>query len=142
MAADLQTQAEIRDARPDDLASGTEFLQPFVDRVQILPREPAEISVLLRHGFVAEKHGQIVGFVAVEIYSRKLAEVQCLAVASQCQGQGIGKRLVQCCIERARRENILELMAITASEQFLMSCGFDFSLPGQKKALFIHTRDT
>jgi amino-acid N-acetyltransferase len=141
MAAEIQTQAEIRDAQPDDLALVTEFLRPFVERLQLLPRDPSEINTLLRHGFVAELHGVIVGFVAVEIYSRKLAEVQCLAVASEHQGKGIGKRLVQRCIDRARREQVLELMAITASEQVLMSCGFDYSLPGQKKALFIHTRD-
>jgi hypothetical protein len=38
--------------------------------------------------------------------------------------------------------NVLEVMAITANEEFFRSCGFDFTLPGQKKALFIQTRDT
>jgi hypothetical protein len=30
-------------------------------------------------------------------------------------------------------------MAITSKEDFFRQCGFDFTLPGEKKALFIHT---
>jgi len=29
-------------------------------------------------------------------------------------------------------------MAISTSDDFLMQCGFDYSLPNQKRALFIH----
>ena len=34
-----------------------------------------------------------------------------------------------------------EPMAISASDEFLIRCGFDYSLPGQKRALFIQTRE-
>ena len=131
----------IRAAREADLRQILELLAPYVARQLVLPREDHEVRSLLRHAFAAERAGCVVGFAAVEIYSKKLAEIQCLAVADDCQGQGLGKRLVRACIERAREENVLELMAITASEQFLTSCGFHYALPGQKKALFIHTRD-
>jgi amino-acid N-acetyltransferase len=32
-------------------------------------------------------------------------------------------------------------MAITSTDEFFRACGFDFTLPGEKKALFIQTRD-
>ena len=32
------------------------------------------------------------------------------------------------------------LKAISARDEFLVSCGFDYSLPGQKRALFVQTR--
>ena len=44
-------------------------------------------------------------------------------------------------VELAREKNILEVMAITSSDGFFKSCGFDFTLPGEKKALFFQTRD-
>jgi len=53
----------------------------------------------------------------------------------------VGKRLVEACVNRAREEQILEVMAITSSEEFFRSCGFDFTLPGEKKALFLQTRE-
>jgi len=29
---------------------------------------------------------------------------------------------------------------VTSSEEFFQTCGFDFTLPGEKKALFLQTR--
>jgi amino-acid N-acetyltransferase len=84
-----------------------------------------------------------VGFAAVEIYSRKLGEIQSLAVADGYQGNGIGSALVKACVDRAREKGILEVMAISASEEFLRKLGFDYSLPDQKRALFcqLHSRE-
>ena len=45
------------------------------------------------------------------------------------------------CVELARSRNVLEVMAITSADGFFQSCGFDFTLPGEKKALFMQTRD-
>lgn len=127
-----------REARPEDLEAVFAFLAPFVESQQLLRRTETEVATLLRHGFVAVSGDSIVGFAAVEIYSRKLAEIQALAVAPAFQRQGIGHHLVQLCVERARRENVVELMAITASESLFMDCGFDYSLPNQKRAVFIN----
>lgn len=117
------------------------FLQPFVDAGQLLARNIDEIIHLTRHAFLARDGERIVGFAAVEVYSRKLAEIQCLSVDPEYQRSGIGRRLVERCIERAAEQNVLELMAITASEEFLKSCGFAYSLPSQKRALFVQPRD-
>jgi amino-acid N-acetyltransferase len=54
---------------------------------------------------------------------------------------GIGKALVEACEQLARDKKIFEVMAVTSADTFFMSCGFDFTLPGEKKALFIQTRD-
>ena len=129
----------IRDARTDEAAHVLEFLQPFVHVEQLLPRTLDEIRLLTRHGFIAEQAGQLSGFAAIEIYSKKMAELQCLAVSPNCRGQGVGKRLIEQCILRARREGIKELMAITSSERPFVGCGFDYALPHQKRALFIQT---
>ena len=107
----------------------------------LLSRTQAEIIELTRHGFVAIFQGsknleEVVGFSAIEIYSTKLAELQCLAVHPRFQGSGVGKSLVQHCVQRARDLNVMEILAISSSEVFLKNCGFDYALPDQKKALF------
>ena len=71
----------------------------------------------------------------------KLAEIRSLAVVPEFQGKGVGRLLVEECVERARKRDVLEVMAITSSEVFFRSCGFDFTLPGEKKALFISTSE-
>ncbi len=120
----------------DDLTAVQRLLKPFVEQHLLLPRTPDELSVLMHHAFIATVDGQLIGFAAIEIYSQKLAEIQCLAVDTAFHGLGIGKQLVANCVNRAKQHNILEVMAISASDEFLKQCGFDYSLPDQKRALF------
>ncbi|MCC9602188.1 GNAT family N-acetyltransferase [Stieleria sp. JC731] len=123
-------------------------MRPFVMQHLLLSRTKAEIVELSRHGFVAMKRSEqsesqvqrCYGFCAVEVYSPKLAELQCLAVHTDFQNVGVGKRLVAMCVQRARDLGIMEIMAISSSERFLQSCGFDYSLPDQKRALFHQLR--
>ncbi len=130
----------IRPAHVGDAEAIEALVEPYVQQRVLLRRSLEELRDLTRNGFIAERDGRIVGFSAVDIYSKKLAELQCLAVAQDCQRLGIGHLLVQACIDCARQHKVLELMAITAAEEFFRGCGFDYALPDQKKALFINTR--
>ena len=131
----------IRQALPSDAAAIHALMRPFVAQRLLLDRTEAEVIELTRHGFIAiTEKGKCVGFSAVEIYSAKLAELQCLAVHPDYQRDGVGRRLVHCCVQRARDLNVMEVLAISSSEEFLRSCGFDYSLPDQKKALFCRLR--
>ncbi len=130
----------VRPALRADLVAIAALIEPFVAQGRLLRRTIDELETLLAHVFVAEAAGRIVGCAAVEIYSPKLAELRSLAVEAAWQGQGVGKLLVQACVERARERNVLEVMTITSAEGFFKSCGFDFTLPGEKKALFVQTR--
>ena len=128
---------EIVDASQDDLEDVQNFLKPFMDRKELLQRTSIEMQLLLKHAFLCRANGELVGFAALEIYSKKLGEIQCLAVSSSFRRKGIGGQLVRKCVARARAEKVKELMAISASEDMFFSCGFDYSLPQQKRAFFI-----
>ena len=130
----------IRPSHLSDAADIEALVEPYVQQRILLRRSIEEIRDLTRNGFVAERDGRLIGFAAVDIYSKKLAELQCLAVAQDTQRKGIGRRLVQACIDCAKKHQVLELMAITAAEEFFRECGFDYALPDQKKALFVNTR--
>ena len=131
------TGVAIRAAVEEDLPAVTRLLRPAMEARQVLPRTDDEVRELLGHAFVAEQEGTLVGFAAVEVYSKKLAELQCLVVSAARQGEGLGCRLIEACVACARELGVKELMAITASESLFERCGFHYSLPGQKKALFI-----
>ncbi|MCA9132014.1 MAG: GNAT family N-acetyltransferase [Planctomycetales bacterium] len=130
----------IRPAEETDLPAVSELLRPFVEQRKVLRRTRAETTALLHTAFVAEFAGQVVGFSAVEIYSKKLSEIQCLTVRDAHQGRGIGGALVRHCVDLARRRGVMEVMAISSSEKFLHDLGFDYSLPDQKRALFFQLR--
>lgn len=140
MTVENSLQDEVRPARTEDVEALSEFIQPFVNQGRLLPRTHDELQELTENGFVALHNGRIVGFAALEIYSPKLAELRSLAVSSEFQGRGIGKALVQACLRRAEERHVFEVLTITSSEEFFQKCGFDFTLPGERKALFYQTR--
>ena len=136
------TAATIHKASGADLLELSDFIKPFVDQGDLLPRTFDELEDLLETSFVARYEGRIVGCAALDIYNKKLCEIRSLAVDPQAQGLGIGKKLVSACVELARQEGIYEIMSISAAEDFFKSCGFDFTLPRLKKAFFLQTRDS
>jgi N-acetylglutamate synthase-like GNAT family acetyltransferase len=131
----------IRKAVESDLAAIESLIERYVNDGILLPRTFQELEELLDTFFVAEIDGEIVGCAALDIYNRKLAEIRSLAVSPEAQGNGVGKMLVDACVKLAQERDILEVMAISASEDFFKSCGFDFTLPNLRKAFFIQTRD-
>jgi amino-acid N-acetyltransferase len=141
----LPAGISIRQAIPADAAAIHTLMRPYVMDRLLLPRTEAEVIELTRHGFSAVRveegrEVQLVGFSAIEVYGPKLAELQCLAVHPSTQGSGLGRALVECCVDRAKELNVMEVLAISSSERFLQRCGFDFALPDQKKALFFQLR--
>ena len=138
----MSSSAKAVEVRPVDPAEQDEvraLLEPFVDEKKLLRRTIDELDTLLPNGFVAVSRGRIVGFATLEVYSRKLAEVRALVVAEEQQGNGVGRMLVEACLQRARDEDIMEVMAISSAESFFLSCGFEFTLPDEKKAFFLRT---
>ncbi len=141
-AAVARTKAavEFRRATTRDVQAVSDFLKPFVNQKKLLRRTSSELELLVPSGFVAVSDSHIVGFAAVEIYSRKLAEIQCLAVEPKFQGQGLGSELVRRCVELADQRGVMEVLAISSSDSFLQKLGFNYSLPDQKRALFCQLR--
>ena len=143
--------AVVRPAAAGDVPAIHAFIRPFVAGGRLLERTMDELATLVPTGFVAAVAGpgtarpdeptRVAGFAALEIYSPKLAEIRSLAVAEAHRGRGTGQELVARCVELARERNVLEVMAVTSSDAFFLRCGFDFTLPGEKKALFLQTRD-
>ncbi len=123
----------IRPAQKDDVPKIHAFIRPYVAVGRLLERTMEELDVLVTDGFVAEDNGRIVGFAALEIYSKKLAELRSLAVADGYRGLGLGRRLVECCIERAREKNVLEVMAITSSEEFFAPAASTSHFPVRRR---------
>lgn len=140
MLNDAKTDIRIRKAVTGDLIELSDFILPFVQSGELLPRTFDELEDLLETLFIARLDGRIVGCAALEIYNKKLCEIRSLAVDPAAQGLGIGKKLVEACVALAEREGIYEIMAISVAEDFFRSCGFDFTLPNLKKAFFLQTR--
>lgn len=131
----------IRPAQPEDLEALSALIREFVEEGKLLPRTLDELEELMTSFFVAELDGELLGCAALEVYNRKLAEIRSLAVSRRAQGHGVGRKLVQACVDRAKELDIFEVMAISASDEFFRAVGFDYTLPRLRKAYFLQTRD-
>lgn len=131
----------IRPAQSEDLQALSALIREFVDEGKLLPRTLDELEELQSSFFVAELDGELLGCAALEVYNRKLAEIRSLAVSRRAQGHGVGRKLVQACVDRAKELEIFEVMAISASDEFFRAVGFDYTLPRLRKAYFLQTRD-
>ena len=74
--------------------------------------------------FVAVEDNKIVGCCALEIYSKRLAEVRSLAVAKKHQGNGIATKLLERALAGAKKKGVYEVLSITGALPFFAKRGF------------------
>lgn len=105
----------------------------------LVGRYPKELSQgdvpPLRDFFVAEIDGRVVGCCALEVYSKKIAEIRSLAVEKDSQGKGVGARLVKACVAKAKKKKVRQVLAITGAASFFNAQGFK-PFNAEKYALF------
>jgi len=103
---------------------------PHVLVQEDLPRVPSFL--------VADHDGEIVGCCALQIYSRRMAEIRSLAVVPGSEKRGIGRRLVEQCLERARERGVKQVLAVSSEARFFEALGFS-TFFREKTALFHDT---
>jgi len=89
-------------------------------------QESAEAIVrTIKDFFVArDATGRIVGCAGMHRDSASLAEVYAVAVLPACQGKGIGKQLMQACMQAAREAGIQDLWLATVKPEYFRRYGF------------------
>ena len=85
--------------------------------------------------FVAVEENKIVGCCALDIYSKRIAEVRSLAVDRHYQKLTVGTKLVNRCLSLAKEKGIKEVFAITSRPHLFSNLGFG-TFQGEKLALF------
>ena len=117
-------EAVIRPATEADIAGILEIVNEYAAQNLMLPRTAAQIRLVLRHFLVAESEGRVAGCGSLVELTPGLAELRSLAVAPAWRGTGLGRRLVQALIERARQAGYEQLCALTLAEGFFTRLGF------------------
>lgn len=90
----------------------------------MLSRSLAEIYENIRDFYVCERDGRVLGTVCLAICWEDLAEVRSLAVAAEAEGQGVGRLLVQSCLDEAAGLGLKRVFALTYKPGFFQKLGF------------------
>lgn len=91
---------------------------------EMLPRSLGELYDNMRDYFVYEDKGRILGTCALHICWEDLAEIRSLCVAAPSRKNGIGRLLVEVCLEEAKGLNIPKIFLLTYQDGFFAKCGF------------------
>lgn len=114
----------IRKAKVKDAKQIFQILQEFALKGFLLPRSLNSIYENIRDFYVYEENGKIKAVVSLHVYWEDLAEIKSLAVKEDVQRKGIGKKLVEKCIEDAKDLGIKRVFALTYVPQFFEKLGF------------------
>lgn len=91
----------------------------------ILNRTEDEVATNIRSYILAKDGERLVGYTALHIHSRRLAEVRSLIVDEAYRGQKIGQRMVEFTLNEAKTLGVEEdVLVLTYLPQFFLKLGF------------------
>jgi len=114
----------IRPATIHDVPRIQEIVNSHAELGRMLFKSFAQLYESLRDFAVYELDETVVGCTAMAIIWADLAEIRSLAVDEAYQGRGIGRRLVEWCVDESRRLQIRRLMSLTYEQSFFEKLGF------------------
>ena len=114
----------LRKASIKDIKKIHSIINASASSGEMLPRSLGELYDNMRDYFVYEDKGKVLGTCALHICWEDLAEIRSLCVAESSRKKGIGRMLVDVCIEEAKQLNIPRIFLLTYQDMFFIKCGF------------------
>ncbi len=115
----------IRHARIPDARIIHQLLLTYAKEGQLLGRSLAAIYDSIRDFYVVEEDGEILGVGALAICWEDLAEVRSLAVIPGQHGKGVGRKIVEKCLQEAKDLGLQRVFALTYQPEFFQKMGFE-----------------
>jgi amino-acid N-acetyltransferase len=114
----------IRKALIADIKHIHRLVNDFAGHNAMLPRALNELYESVRDFFVYEDEGTIIAVCALRILWEDLAEIRSLAVLTDYQHKGLGRALLNSCLQEARELGIKRVFALTYQPDFFKKNGF------------------
>ena len=114
----------LRKASIKDIKKIHSIINTSASSGEMLPRSLGELYDNMRDYFVYEDKGKVLGTCALHICWEDLAEIRSLCVAESSRKKGIGRMLVDACIEEASMINIPRIFLLTYQDMFFTKYGF------------------
>jgi amino-acid N-acetyltransferase len=114
----------LRAAHPGDIPAMVRIIAHHASQGLMLPRSASALAASLDSYLVADCEGEVVGCGSLHQYTTDTAEVCALATAAGYSPNGTGRALVDALLERARRDRITRVFALTLAPGFFSKMGF------------------
>lgn len=114
----------IRKAGIKDAKKIQKLINYFAGKEIMLPRSLNQVYTSIRDFFVFEENGKILGCAALSSSWDDLAEIRSVAISKKMQKRGIGKELVNACLEEAKSFGFKKVFLLTYIPKYFMKFGF------------------
>ena len=114
----------LRGAHINDAEQMNKLVNHFAQKDLMLARPLSELYENIRDYYVYIENGSVVGCAALHIFWKDLAEIKSIAVEEDYQKRGIGKQLIQKCLEEGKILGINRLVVLTYIPEFFERMGF------------------
>ena len=122
----VMNEIRIQPAVEEDIAAIAALVNGFAAENVMLPRTEESILQSLPDWLVASADGsQLLGCGSLVALTEQLVEIRSLAVATQGQGKGIGRRIVEELVQMATARGYAQICALTLEEGFFEKLGFE-----------------
>ena len=121
----MQTMQVIcREAAVQDVDMLFELIKGYAEKGIMLPRTREAITSTIDAFVVAELDGQVVGCGSLTRLGDNLVEIRSLGMNDGYKGMGIGSKLVECLMGKAKEQGFTKVMALTYEDAFFEKNGF------------------
>ncbi len=111
-------------AKVSDVSQIHKLINSLADKGEMLARSLSEIYENIRDYFVVRQDERVIACAALHVSWSDLAEIKSLAVAEDCQQQGIGAQIVEACLKEANELGISTVFCLTYKPAFFEKFGF------------------
>lgn len=104
---------KFRAMRREDIPSVLSLIRPFVTKKILLPRTEEQLEEEYNDYIVYELDGAVRACSALHIYDRTQAEIACVTVDETCAHIGIGPKMIEYLITKAKTINLNNVFVLT-----------------------------
>jgi len=114
----------LKKAKLSDIPEMQKLVEKEIKEGVILKRNDDEVATNIRSYILVFRDKELVGYGALHIHSPSLSEIRSLIVKENARGLGIGKKIVEYCIEEAKELRVKEILTLTYIADFFKKLGF------------------
>ena len=115
----------VRPAKTADVKAIRALVDSYAAPGQMLAKETVTLYESVQEFIVAENDGVIVGCGALHILWEDLAEVRTVAVKKELNRKGIGHKILEAIIQRAKEVGVEKIFCLTFQTEFFGAHGFE-----------------
>ncbi|MFJ4029959.1 amino-acid N-acetyltransferase [Paenarthrobacter sp. NPDC089989] len=122
----MDSAFNLRPARTSDVAAIKRLVARLADERILISKETVAYYESLQEFQIAESaEGEVIGCGALHVMWEDLAEIRTLAAADSWRGKGVGHKLVESLIDKARELGVSRVFCLTFEVDFFVRHGFE-----------------